>query len=794
MEFLLHSFFEEFRNQSNLNFKELGNRALEKGDYEKAIALYSSGIEKEPDNYQLYSNRSLAYFKLGKYDNAKQDANEVITLNPKFIKGYFRRANALLKLRKPSLGIIDVLKGLELEPNNEELKKLLNTLKQSLKDDFWRDEPFLLSEYIPFDKESLLYQKILIYPDKIMNQEDIKKLLLNEKDIPLLIYLSRNQQLLINGKIKLIFQLLTSFEYINCKEEEIEFIAPLLFYSGERDETILDSMILFFAKLKTKSFKYLKDITFKKQDFVKSSRILKKMFKLYPNDKEIQNEFKKVFKTQMNRILLKKYFKYNKDLEYLEEIKNLLEKNIIKEDESFSFIDLCYYQDYIIDEKNYPFMKSECCNKPLRLCQKELIKSFDNYDQTLERIKKEFENKNYLQVFKLSFHLNSRDSEISFYFLKSLILLNKKYEAFLLLDSFQLNQNHLLDLYNDFDKMNETKVKSENYHLDFDLNFKNIIKLECKGDRIIKGNNNGNVYKNGKEYFFQDFNGSSQFLMEQEIYDDDDEETHYLDDEYLYGFYKNKIFKYNLLLKKRFDFTIPCGYDPRSIFVNSKNIILRIVIKLNKYNSFYLIYDKNTFQYLNIIPISHSSGQHFYQDSLFQNYHQIIFETDIETGDLKKTFILSREEDDRICLDDQFLVSYDNQDIDIFDRNTTELYHHIQLKDDYFKIKLCGGYLFTSNSEFIEIYNLITKQKVHKIENDSNSLFNIILLNKEIRILSSKWIIIPIEKDYRVKICHFCKMKLLDIKPKLCGKCYKVIYCSKECQLKDWKEHKLKCL
>jgi hypothetical protein len=41
-------------------------------------------------------------------------------------------------------------------------------------------------------------------------------------------------------------------------------------------------------------------------------------------------------------------------------------------------------------------------------------------------------------------------------------------------------------------------------------------------------------------------------------------------------------------------------------------------------------------------------------------------------------------------------------------------------------------------------------------------------------------------------ICIFCKKSIYELQ--VCYKCKKYIYCSKECQNKDWDNHKLICI
>lgn len=71
------------------SFKDRGNTAYQNGDYNKAIDLYTEGIENETTNAVLFSNRSAAYLNLGLYDKAKRDAEMCIQLDEKWPKVSF---------------------------------------------------------------------------------------------------------------------------------------------------------------------------------------------------------------------------------------------------------------------------------------------------------------------------------------------------------------------------------------------------------------------------------------------------------------------------------------------------------------------------------------------------------------------------------------------------------------------------------------------------------------------------------------------------------------------------------
>lgn len=63
------------------DWKKKGNDAFEAEDYQKAVDYYTNGVEVEPRNRALFSNRSAAYLKLGDYAKAKLDARICIDLD-----------------------------------------------------------------------------------------------------------------------------------------------------------------------------------------------------------------------------------------------------------------------------------------------------------------------------------------------------------------------------------------------------------------------------------------------------------------------------------------------------------------------------------------------------------------------------------------------------------------------------------------------------------------------------------------------------------------------------------------
>lgn len=101
--FAFISFFFSFQVNE---LKEKGNQALNAEKFDEAIAAYTEAIGLDGKNHVLYSNRSAAYAKAGKFAEALEDAEKTIELNPTWAKGYSRKGAA-------ASGLCDYMKAIE---------------------------------------------------------------------------------------------------------------------------------------------------------------------------------------------------------------------------------------------------------------------------------------------------------------------------------------------------------------------------------------------------------------------------------------------------------------------------------------------------------------------------------------------------------------------------------------------------------------------------------------------------------------------------------------------------------
>jgi len=107
-----------------------GNEAVKAGRLEDAVMHYSSGLaassEADVESVTLLrSNRSLCFHKLGRQEEAVEDAKLCVALKPDFVKGYLRGALALKAMGQPA----EAMAFLKRCPANDEASNLVAELR-----------------------------------------------------------------------------------------------------------------------------------------------------------------------------------------------------------------------------------------------------------------------------------------------------------------------------------------------------------------------------------------------------------------------------------------------------------------------------------------------------------------------------------------------------------------------------------------------------------------------------------------------------------------------------------------
>ncbi|XP_017878054.1 stress-induced-phosphoprotein 1 [Ceratina calcarata] len=166
--------------------KQKGNTALQEGRCEEAIKHYTEAIALDKCNHVLYSNRSAAYAKAEKYQQALEDAEKTVILKPDWGKGYSRMGSALAYLGRIQESIKAYETGLKYEPNNAQLKSGLAEVKAQLSmtaNPFNRPDLFVKLANDPRTKSYLQDPEYLKLLDTLRNNPDAMGQMLTDKRV-----------------------------------------------------------------------------------------------------------------------------------------------------------------------------------------------------------------------------------------------------------------------------------------------------------------------------------------------------------------------------------------------------------------------------------------------------------------------------------------------------------------------------------------------------------------------------------------------------------------------------------
>ncbi|XP_059422345.1 tetratricopeptide repeat protein 31 isoform X2 [Carassius carassius] len=78
----------------------IGNQYAISGNLEMAVKYFTDAIKHNPKEYKLFGNRSYCYEKMLQYEKALNDADIALSMNPKWIKGLYRKGKALVGLKR----------------------------------------------------------------------------------------------------------------------------------------------------------------------------------------------------------------------------------------------------------------------------------------------------------------------------------------------------------------------------------------------------------------------------------------------------------------------------------------------------------------------------------------------------------------------------------------------------------------------------------------------------------------------------------------------------------------------
>lgn len=119
---------------SSDDLKARGNAAFNSGYFFEAIKLFSAAIELDPTSHALYSNRSACYASTSDFKSGLSDAKRCVELNPQWAKGYSRLGACYWGLKEWLLCANSYSKGLQLDPDNDAMRKALEEARSKIRE------------------------------------------------------------------------------------------------------------------------------------------------------------------------------------------------------------------------------------------------------------------------------------------------------------------------------------------------------------------------------------------------------------------------------------------------------------------------------------------------------------------------------------------------------------------------------------------------------------------------------------------------------------------------------------
>lgn len=122
---------EEFKIAITLNpryadaYHNLANIYQQKGDWEKALENYQRAVEINPNIWQTYQNMAAIYFEMGEFEKAKESAFKLLTINSELPYIYRNLGLIYLNLNQPKEAKKYLEIAQQINPEDEEIKKLL---------------------------------------------------------------------------------------------------------------------------------------------------------------------------------------------------------------------------------------------------------------------------------------------------------------------------------------------------------------------------------------------------------------------------------------------------------------------------------------------------------------------------------------------------------------------------------------------------------------------------------------------------------------------------------------------
>lgn len=131
---LLEPHKKDKKNDSALFFNELGVAYRQKDNFREAIASYQEALRRDPENPVIKKNLGDAYFFNKDLPQAIDQYQKALESNPRFYQAHFSLGMAFYRQEKYREALEEFEVVIKLDPQNEQAKKLRDTLRSKLKE------------------------------------------------------------------------------------------------------------------------------------------------------------------------------------------------------------------------------------------------------------------------------------------------------------------------------------------------------------------------------------------------------------------------------------------------------------------------------------------------------------------------------------------------------------------------------------------------------------------------------------------------------------------------------------
>ena len=112
--------------------REAGNACFKSADFAAAAVSYTEALAAVPGDAAVLSNRAAAFLKLGRHQQALEDATAAAEAAPDAAKAHFRRGLALHALARYAEAGPALARAAQLEPRNAQIADALRMTEMAL--------------------------------------------------------------------------------------------------------------------------------------------------------------------------------------------------------------------------------------------------------------------------------------------------------------------------------------------------------------------------------------------------------------------------------------------------------------------------------------------------------------------------------------------------------------------------------------------------------------------------------------------------------------------------------------